>query len=61
MVLLRGPATSSAFDDAPSAAVRASLPEADPGYYVATSLGITFPFNLILGIPLYLKIAEMLY
>ncbi|MFP4259640.1 MAG: sodium-dependent bicarbonate transport family permease [Opitutales bacterium] len=43
------------------AAVRASLPEANPGYYVTTSLGITFPFNLVLGIPLYLKIAEMLY
>ncbi len=43
------------------AAVRASLPEANPGYYVTTSLGITFPFNLILGIPLYLKIAELIY
>lgn len=43
------------------AAVRASLPEANPGYYVTTSLGITFPFNLIVGIPLYLKIAELIY
>lgn len=43
------------------AAVRASLPEANPGYYVTTSLGITFPFNLIIGIPLYLKIAQFIY
>lgn len=43
------------------AAVRASLPEANPGYYVTTSLGITFPFNLIIGIPLYLKLAGLIY
>lgn len=43
------------------AAVRASLPAANPGYYVTTSLGITFPFNLIIGIPLYLKIAQWIY
>ena len=43
------------------AAVRASLPEANPGYYVTMSLGITFPFNLVVGIPLYLKIAQLVY
>lgn len=43
------------------AAVRASLPEANPGYYVTTSLGITFPFNLMIGIPLYLKMAQLIY
>ncbi len=43
------------------AAVRASLPAANPGYYVTTSLGITFPFNLIIGIPLYLKVAQWIY
>ena len=40
------------------AAVRLALPEANPGVYLAASLGMTFPFNLVIGIPLYLAIAE---
>lgn len=40
------------------AAVRLALPEASPGYYLTASLGITFPFNLTVGIPLYLAIAQ---
>lgn len=52
---------SSASYIAAPAAVRASLPEANPGYYVTTSLGITFPFNLILGIPLYFSMAGWIY
>lgn len=35
------------------AAMRSALPEADASQYVTLSLGITFPFNIILGIPLY--------
>ena len=35
------------------AAMRLSLPEANPGRYLSMSLGITFPFNILLGIPLY--------
>lgn len=35
------------------AAFRHALPEADPSKYVTLSLGITFPFNVIVGIPLY--------
>ena len=42
------------------AVLRFALPEANPGYYLTASLGITFPFNLIVGIPLYLAIAEAL-
>lgn len=42
------------------AAVRLALPEANPGYYLTASLGITFPFNLIIGIPLYLEIAQVI-
>lgn len=42
------------------AAVRLALPEANPGITLTCSLGITFPFNLIVGIPLYLAIAEAL-
>lgn len=41
------------------AAVRIALPEANPGLSLTASLGITFPFNVIVGIPLYYKIAQM--
>ena len=34
------------------AAVRLSLPNANPSYYLTTALGITFPVNLVVGIPL---------
>ena len=47
---------SASFIDAP-AACRASLPEANPGIYLTSSLGITLPFNLLLGIPLYYQYA----
>lgn len=40
------------------AAVRVALPEANPSIYLTLSLGITFPFNLVVGIPLYLVIAQ---
>lgn len=43
------------------AAVRVSLPEANPGYYVTTSLGITFPFNLVIGIPLIFGLSQFFY
>ena len=43
------------------AAMRVALPEANPGIYLSLSLGITFPFNLTLGIPLYLAAANALY
>ncbi|GGD42518.1 sodium-dependent bicarbonate transport family permease [Malaciobacter pacificus] len=35
------------------AAMRLSVPEANPGIYLPLSLAITFPFNISLGIPLY--------
>ncbi len=40
------------------AAMRVAVPEADPGIYLTLSLGITFPFNLTLGLPLYLGFAR---
>lgn len=40
------------------AAVRIALPKANPTYYLTASLGITFPFNITLGIPLYAEIAK---
>jgi len=36
------------------------LPEASPGIYLTASLGITFPFNLIVGIPLYIWLSGAL-
>ena len=35
------------------AAMRLSVPKADPGLYVPMALGLTFPFNVIVGIPLH--------
>lgn len=42
---------SSASYIAAPAAVKLSLPDAKPGLYITTSLGITFPMNLFVGIP----------
>lgn len=48
---------SASYIDAP-AAVRATLPNANPSIYLTSSLGITFPFNLLFGLPLYYRYAE---
>jgi hypothetical protein len=42
------------------AALRLALPQANPSLSLTASLGITFPFNILLGIPLYLALAEQL-
>ncbi|MCC6001842.1 MAG: sodium-dependent bicarbonate transport family permease [Pararhodobacter sp.] len=42
------------------AAMRVALPRANPALYLTLALGITFPFNLTLGIPLYMSIAQFL-
>ncbi|MEG1391525.1 MAG: sodium-dependent bicarbonate transport family permease [Aurantimicrobium sp.] len=42
------------------AAVKLSLPQANPGFYLTASLGITFPFNLIVGIPLFVWFAQVI-
>jgi hypothetical protein len=52
-------AGSASYIAAP-AAVRIALPQASPGLYVTASLGVTFPFNLTLGIPYYIAIAQAL-
>jgi hypothetical protein len=49
-------AASASYIDAP-AAVRSAFPEANPSIYLTSSLGITFPFNLILGLPIYYAMA----
>lgn len=55
-----GAMTASASYIAAPAAVRIAVPEANPSIYLGSALGITFPFNLALGIPLYLEIAGRL-
>ena len=52
-------AGSASYIAAP-AAVRIALPKASPGLYVTASLGITFPFNLTIGIPCYIAMANAL-
>lgn len=41
-------------------AMRLAVPEANPSYYLTLSLGITFPFNVLVGIPLYHQLAIMM-
>mgnify|MGYP000082517663 CR=1 FL=1 len=53
-------AASASYIAAP-AAVRIALPQANPSYYLTASLGITFPFNLTLGIPIYYAISRWLH
>jgi hypothetical protein len=40
------------------AVVRHAIPEANPSLYFGMSLGLTFPFNILLGIPLYVSVAQ---
>jgi len=56
-VLLMTLSASASYIAVP-AAMRVALPEANPSIYLTMSLGITFPFNLTIGIPLYLTIAQ---
>ena len=42
------------------AAMRLALPGANPAIYITMSLGITFPFNLTIGIPTYIALARFL-
>jgi hypothetical protein len=41
------------------AVLRFAIPEANPSLYFGLSLGLTFPLNIILGIPLYASIARI--
>jgi hypothetical protein len=42
------------------AVVRVAIPEANPSLYFGMSLGLTFPFNILIGIPLYAGVAQSL-
>ncbi|HSW67158.1 MAG TPA: sodium-dependent bicarbonate transport family permease, partial [Bacteroidales bacterium] len=42
------------------AAMRTSMPEANPSLYLGTALGVIFPWNVLIGLPLYLALAQLL-
>jgi hypothetical protein len=53
-------AASASYIAAP-AAMRIAVPQANPTYYLTASLGITFPFNVIFGIPLYYWLTQLIF
>lgn len=57
MALLATLAASASYIAVP-AAMRMAVPEANPTLSLASSLGVTFPFNVVVGIPLYLAVAH---
>lgn len=57
--LLAALAASGSYIAAP-AAVRLALPAANPSLSITLVLGITFPFNILIGIPLYYALAQRL-
>ena len=58
--LLATLAGSASYIAAP-AAMRIAIPEANPTLSIGAALGITFPFNLTVGIPLYFQMATLLH
>lgn len=57
LALLMVLAASASYIAVP-AAMRVALPEANPALSLTLSLGVTFPFNLTLGIPTYIAVAQ---
>ena len=58
-ILLAVLAGSASYIAAP-AAVRSSIPDANPSLYLALPLALTFPMNLIFGVPFYIEISQWL-
>jgi hypothetical protein len=56
-VLLMILAASASYIAVP-AVLRHAMPEVNPALYMGTSLGITFPLNIIVGIPVYIWLAS---
>jgi hypothetical protein len=59
-VLLMVLAASASYIAVP-AVVRYAIPEADPSLYVSLSLGVTFPLNIVLGIPVYTQVVQRIW
>ena len=52
-------AASASYIAAPTA-MRIAVPEANAGLSITISLGIVFPFNVVIGIPIYIWLAQRL-
>lgn len=59
-ILLMVLAASASYIAVP-AVLRQALPEVSPALYMGMSLGLTFPLNIILGIPFYTLVAQLIY
>lgn len=59
MTVLGVLAASASYIAAP-AAIGIAVPEANKGLAITMSIGLTFPMNLLIGIPLYVKLAQLL-
>lgn len=59
-VLLATLGASASYIAAP-AAMRLSVPEANPGLSLTAALAITFPFNVLVGVPLYYAVLQAAY
>jgi uncharacterized protein len=59
-MLLATLAASASYIAVP-AAMRLALPEANPTLSLTASLAVTFPFNILVGLPLYHRLAEWLH
>jgi len=57
-VMLLMTLSASASYIAVPAAMRVAVPQANPSIYLTLSLAVTFPFNLTIGLPLYLAVAQ---
>jgi hypothetical protein len=58
-ILMAVLAGSASYIAAP-AAIRSSIPEANPSLYVALPLALTFPMNVVFGIPFYIELNQLL-
>jgi len=59
MAILATLAASASYIAAPTA-MRMAVPEANAALSITAALGITFPFNIVVGVPLYLALAQTL-
>jgi hypothetical protein len=53
-------AASASYIAVPAAA-RIAIPKAEPSVYIGMALAVTFPFNVVIGIPLYLSVAKSIW
>ncbi len=59
MLLLTVLCASASYIAVP-AAMRLAVPEANPSLYIPMALGITFPLNILVGLPVYLQIIQLI-